>query len=107
MPIDHRFQTLPYVPGVPDLPGEFIPMGEAIRRSGRARPTFYKIIARAPITRVDFGLRLCSLPGMLMVQAGDRVALDAYVAGDRTSPIVANYLRRAGVPVPASADAGH
>lgn len=62
--------------------------------------TIRRWCAMYDIGRVIGGRWYVSHPALLMHVDGDRAALNAYLAGDRSSALVAQYFTRAGVPLP-------
>ena len=79
---------------------EAIPVAEASRIAGRSVRTM-----RDWCLRLDIGRRICgqwavSKVALAMMLDGDKDALEAYLAGDRTSPLVTEYFERCWVPLP-------
>ena len=84
---------------------EAITVKEAALRAGRSPQTLREWCARYNLGRRIGGVWLISGPALAMFLEGDRMALRAYVAGDRSSPVVARYLARFGLSAREACDA--
>ncbi len=79
---------------------------EAAARSGRSVGTVRIWCATMHVgRRVAGGAWLVSMPALNMLLDGDRAALQAYLAGDRSSESVVKYFRRHGIDTPLSGEA--
>jgi hypothetical protein len=78
---------------------EAIPITEAARIAGRSVRTLREWCMRLDIGRRIGGQWAVSRVALAMWLDGDRAALAAYFAGDRTLPIVVHYFERCGVPL--------
>ena len=79
---------------------EAIPVAEAALIAGCSVRTMREWCARYDIGRRIGGQWSVSKIALAMWLDGDNGALAAYLAGDRSSPTVAEYFSRCGVPLP-------
>ena len=81
---------------------EAIPIAEAARIANRSVRTLREWCLRYDIGRRIGGQWAVSKIALAMWLDGNKEALAAYLAGDRSSPIVVAYFERCGVPLPGS-----
>jgi hypothetical protein len=79
---------------------EAIPIAEAAAIAGRSVRTLRDWCLLHDIGRRIGGQWAVSKVALAMLLHGDTEALEAYLAGDRSSPTVASYFERCGVPLP-------
>jgi hypothetical protein len=79
---------------------EAISIEVAARIAGRSVRTLREWCARYDIGRRICGQWALSRVALAMHLDGDRGALKAYLEGDRSSPAIAAYFKRCGVPLP-------
>jgi hypothetical protein len=82
---------------------EALSIAEAALITGRSVRTIRDWCARLDIGRRIQGRWAVSKVALAMLLDGNKEALAAYLAGDRSSPIVAEYFSRCGVPLPKQA----
>lgn len=93
---------VPYEPQVlrPYHRSEAIPIAEAVHIAGRSVRTLREWCARNDIGRRICGQWAVSKVALAMHLDGDKIALEAYLEGDRSSSTVKGYFARLGVPIP-------
>jgi hypothetical protein len=79
---------------------EAIPVAEAVLIAGCSVRTMREWCARYDIGRRIGGQWAVSRVALAMLLDGNKEALVAYLAGDRSSPRVTEYFERCGVPLP-------
>jgi hypothetical protein len=79
---------------------EVLSIAEAAAIAGRKVRTMRDWCLRHDIGRRIEGQWAVSRVALGMLLDGDRDALKAYLAGDRSSPAVVSYFERCGVPLP-------
>jgi hypothetical protein len=79
---------------------EAIPVAEAALIAGCSVRTMREWCARYDIGRRIGGQWAVSRVALAMLLDGNKEALVAYLAGDRSSPRVTEYFERCGVPLP-------
>lgn len=90
-----RFVLVPY-----DV-REGIDIRGAAKRAGRSQNTLRNWCIKHGLgRRIAGGLWVVSKPALAMFLDGDTKALRAYLAGDRSSPMVRGYFERCDVPLP-------
>jgi hypothetical protein len=82
---------------------EALSIAEAARVAGRSVRTIRDWCARLDLGRRIGGQWAVSKVALAMLLDGNKEALAVYLAGDRSSPIVAEYFSRCGVPLPKQA----
>lgn len=88
----HRPQVL-----IPFDRREGLTLRQAAEISGKSVETIRRWCALHDIGRRIGGQWAVSHPALLMMLDGDRAALKAYLAGNRESPLVRPYFKRAGL----------
>jgi len=84
---------------------EVLPVAEAARIAGRSKRTIREWCLLHDIGRRILGRWAVSKVALAMLLDGNKEALAAYLAGDRSFPAVAEYFFRCGVPLPKQAGA--
>ena len=79
---------------------EAITVEEAARRAGRSTRTLRSWCLSYDVGRRIAGRWAVSIVALEMYLDGNKEALTAYLAGDRSSPTVVAYFKRLGVPIP-------
>jgi hypothetical protein len=79
---------------------EVLSIAEAAAEAGKKVRTMRDWCARHDIGRRIEGQWAVSRVALAMLLDGDRAALAAYLAGNRSSPAVIDYFARCGVPLP-------
>jgi hypothetical protein len=75
-------------------------IAEAAEIAGRSPRTLRQWCLLYDIGRRIGGQWAVSIVGLTMLLDGNKEALAAYLAGDRSSPLVTEYFSRCGVPPP-------
>jgi hypothetical protein len=76
---------------------EALSLKQAAEISGKSVETIRRWCSLHDIGRRIGGQWAVSHPALLMMLDGDRGALTAYLAGDRSGPLVSSYFQRAGL----------
>ena len=84
---------------------EVLPVAEAARIAGRAKRTIREWCLLHDIGRRILGRWAVSKVALAMLLDGNKEALAAYLAGDRSFPAVVEYFSRCRVPLPKQARA--
>ena len=79
---------------------EALPIDEAAQIASRSKRTMREWCLLYDIGRRIQGRWAVSKVALAMLLDGNKEALAAYLAGDRSSPTVAEYFSRCGVPLP-------
>ena len=79
---------------------EALPVAEAAQIAGRSKRTIREWCLLHDIGRRIQGRWAVSKVALAMLLDGNKEALAAYLAGDRSSTTVAEYFSRCGVPLP-------
>jgi hypothetical protein len=98
-PEENRWMVL-----VPFDAREGISLSQAALRAGKSESTVRSWCVQHGLgRRVGGGVWVVSKVALSMFLDGDRKALSAYLAGDRSSSLVKRYFERTGVPLPKAA----
>ena len=91
-------------PGIlrPYDPAEVIGTSEAAQRAGKSERTLRNWCMEIPVGRKINGHYSVSQIALDMKLNGDEEALEAYLAGERATPVVAAYYERLGLDVPST-----
>jgi hypothetical protein len=79
---------------------EVLSVAEAAVMAGRSERTIRDWCARFDVGRRIGGRWAVSKAALAMLLDGNKTALERYLGGDRSSPLVTDYFRRCGVPLP-------
>jgi hypothetical protein len=87
---------------------EAVTIVEAAVIARRSKRTVREWCARFDIgRRIAGGQWMVSRVALQMLLEGDKAALQAYLAGDRSSPLVTGYFHGVGVPIPRASRMDH
>lgn len=87
-------------PRIADPISEALSIAEAVDVANKSPRTIRERRYLRDLGRRIGGQRDISRVALAMFLDGDKLALEGYLAGDRTSPTVTGYFTRCGVPLP-------